>query len=190
MICIPNKKSKINDEEINIFISKYFDVIKEVVSHMPRGMTTIGAAVANCAIQYDKEKAISFIKNSKERIFQGKEDPVYHFYMWLHGLKGPKRKKHDSSTYEVALYACRNYCQGKKIKRLGKSKDNFIWNDEFEINEKKIKKEKIEEDDLVENFIKKLRSQNVSNKDFENMKGFIAAFQKKKKSSEKLIKSS
>jgi len=179
MICIPSKKTKATDEEINEFISKYINVIKEVVSYMPRGMTTVGAAVANCAIRYDKEKAIDFIKNSKERIFNGKEDPAYHFYMWLHGLRGPKRKKHDISTYEITLHACRNYCFGKKIKRLGKSKDNFTWNEKFEINEKKNKKDSIDKE-LVNEFIEKLRSNDFSNKEAENMRNFIAAFVQKK----------
>jgi hypothetical protein len=163
MICIPNKISKVSDEDIFDFISKYKEIISDVVNYMPRGMTTVGAAVARCAIQYDKEKAINFIKNSKERIFQGKEDPVYHFYLWLHGFKGPKRKKHDISTYEITFYACRCYCLEKKIKRLGRAKDNVPWNKNWEI---KKKYEKKIDEDIVFEFIKKLKEKNISTNDF------------------------
>jgi hypothetical protein len=166
---------KINDEEINEFISKYSDIISEVVSYMPRGMTSIGAAVANCAIHYDRDKAINFIKNAKDRIFQGKEDPVYHFYMWLHGIKGPKRKKHDISTYEVTLYACKNYCLGKKIKRLDRVKGNFSWNENFEVKKKEVKT--MSDQDLVEEFIDQIRNNNFSSNE---LKSFMAALCQRK----------
>lgn len=132
MICISDKSSKTNEDEVNDFIKKHKDIIQNVVENMPRGMTTIGAAVGKCAIKYGPEKAFEFLRNSKDAIFNGKEDPVYHFYLWLHGLKGPKRKKHDISTYEVALYACKQYCMGKKIKRLNRAKD-FEWISKWKI---------------------------------------------------------
>ena len=106
------------DNEIEKFLEVHGDLVERVVELMPRGMSSIGAAVAKCAIKYDRERAISFLQNSKDGIFEGKDDPVYHFYMWLHGLKGPKRKRQDISTHEVALYACKQYCLGKKVKRL------------------------------------------------------------------------
>jgi hypothetical protein len=181
MICIPNKENKVTDKEIENFISKYREIIDNVISCMPRGMSNVGAAVAKCAIQFDKDKAISFLRNSKERIFQGKEDPVYHFHLWLLGLKGPKRKKHDVSTYEITFYACKNYCLGKKIKRLYQFKDNSNWNDQFEIVKKNDNidqpKKELQDFEFVAEFIKKLEAQNISANDF------IAALQKKKKSS-------
>lgn len=127
-----NKKTvEFSNNDIGEFLEKYKEFIEPVVKYMPRGMTTIGAAVAKCAIKYDKNKAFEFLKNNKDGIFNGKDDPVYHFYMWMHGLKGPKRKKHDISTYQIALYACKQYCLGKKIKRLDKIKDIFEWNDNW-----------------------------------------------------------
>jgi hypothetical protein len=115
------------DNEIEKFLEVHGDLVERVVELMPRGMSSIGAAVAKCAIKYDRERAISFLRNSKDGIFDGKDDPVYHFYMWLHGLKGPKRKRQDISTHEVALYACKQYCLGKKVKRLDRIKDIFKW---------------------------------------------------------------
>ncbi|NBT57856.1 hypothetical protein EBT16_03630 [bacterium] len=115
------------DNEIEKFLEVHGDLVERVVELMPRGMSSIGAAVAKCAIKYDRERAISFLRNSKDGIFEGKDDPVYHFYMWLHGLKGPKRKRQDVSTHEVALYACKQYCLGKKVKRLDRVKDIFKW---------------------------------------------------------------
>ena len=171
-------KKNVNEEEIKIFTEENFDLIKEIVSHMPRGMTSIGAAVAKCALLYDKQKAINFLKNSKERIFQGKEDPVYHFHLWLHGLKGPKRKKHDVSTYQITFYACKNYCMGNKIKRLRSAKEPTTQK-----KESKIPKDS----DVVEEFMNKIKNQEISAND---LRGFIAAFQKKKKPSSNFIKSS
>jgi len=113
------------DEDVEKFLGVHGDLLERVVELMPRGMSSIGAAVTKCAIRYDRERAISFLQNSKDGMFEGKDDPVYHFYMWLHGLKGPKRKRHDVSTHEVALYACKQYCLGKKVKRLDRIKD--IW---------------------------------------------------------------
>lgn len=115
------------DNEIEKFLEVHGDIVERVVKLMPRGMSSIGAAVAKCAIKYDQERAISFLRNSKDGIFEGKDDPVYHFYMWLHGLKGPKRKRQDISTHEVALYACKQYCLGKKVKRLDRIKDILKW---------------------------------------------------------------
>lgn len=132
MICISNKSQKISDDEVEEFIKKHKVIICDVLEVMPRGMTSIGAAVGKCAIKYGPDKAIEFLRNSKNAIFNGKEDPVYHFYLWLHGLRGPKRKKHDISTYEVALYACKQYCMGKKIKRLNRAKD-FGWASKWKI---------------------------------------------------------
>lgn len=126
MMCV-TKKSEISDQDVAIFMNKYDEVIESVYEFMPRGMTTVAAAVGKCAIKYGPERAIRFLKNFKEGIFEGKDDPVYHFWMWLHGLKGPKRKKHDISTYEITLYACKQYCLGKKIKRLDRSKEIFDW---------------------------------------------------------------
>jgi hypothetical protein len=48
-------------------------------------------------------------------------------------MGGPKRKKNDISTYEVALYACKNYCLGKKIKGLRRSKDIFEWGKDWTV---------------------------------------------------------
>lgn len=107
------------------FLETHGDLVEQIVKFMPRGMSSIGAAVAKCAIKYDRERALVFLKNSKDGIFDGKDDPVYHFYMWLHGIKGPKRKRHDPSTHEVAMYACKQYCLGKRIKRLERSKETF-----------------------------------------------------------------
>lgn len=127
-----NKKTvEFDDDDIENFINKYHKIIDEIVKYMPRGMTSVGAAVAKCALKYDNEKALEFLKNSKDGIFKGKEDPVYHFYMWIHGLKGPKRKKHDISTYEITAYACKQYCVGKKIKRLDRIKDVFKWSEDW-----------------------------------------------------------
>jgi hypothetical protein len=128
MIAKSNKKN-IEEIEIEKFIERYKDIISLVIKYMPRGMTSIGAAVANCAIKYNKELAIKFLKNSKEELFNGKDDPVYHFYLWLHGIKGPKRKKNDISTREITMYACKQYCLGNKIKRLYRSKDTINWLD-------------------------------------------------------------
>lgn len=133
MMCITNKAAKIIDEDVEKFIGKYKDIIESVGEYMPRGMSTIGAAVGKCAVKYDPARAIQFLKNSKEGMFEGKDDPVYHFYMWLHGIKGPKRKKHDISTYEVTLYACKQYCLGKKIKRLDRTKDIFRWAEDWTV---------------------------------------------------------
>lgn len=115
------------DQEIDKFLEVHGGLVERIVELMPRGMSSIGAAVTKCAIRYDRERAISFLQNSKDGIFEGKDDPVYHFYMWLHGLKGPKRKRQDISTHEVALYACKQYCLGKKVKRLDRIKDIFKW---------------------------------------------------------------
>lgn len=131
MISISDKSAKISDDEVENFINKYKEVIDLVIQFMPRGMNTIGAAAGQCALRYDAERAIQFLKNSKLGIFEGKEDPAYHFYLWLRGLRGPKRKKHDISTYEVALYACKQYCLKKKIKRLNRSKDTFKWTENW-----------------------------------------------------------
>lgn len=180
----PNKTKKLNEEQIKIFFQKYEEIINDVIKYMPRGMTTVGAAVGRCALLYDKEKAIGFIKNSKEGIFQGKEDPVYHFFLWLRGLKGPKRKKHDISTYEITFYACKNYCASKKIKRLDRARDMFNWNENWEITNKKELKSN---EEIVAEFINNLREKNITTKDL------IAALmvqEKKKKSSSNLIKSS
>lgn len=117
-----------SDNDLESFLSTYGGLIDKIVCHMPRGMSSIGAAVANCAIKYDYDRALKFIENSKNGIFEGKEDPVYHFYMWLHGIKGPKRKKHDVSTYEVTMYACKQYCLGKKVRRLDRIKETLNWN--------------------------------------------------------------
>ena len=108
---------------IENFIETHENLLRQVVELMPRGMSSIGAAVAKCAIKYDRERAMSFLQKSKDGIFEGKEDPVYHFYMWLHGIKGPKRKRNDISTHEITLYACKQYCLGKKVKRLDRIKD-------------------------------------------------------------------
>lgn len=115
------------DQEVDKFLEVHGELVERIVELMPRGMSSIGAAVTKCAIRYDRERAISFLQNSKDGIFDGKDDPVYHFYMWLHGLKGPKRKRQDISTHEVALYACKQYCLGKKVKRLDRIKDIFKW---------------------------------------------------------------
>ncbi len=128
-----SNKNNIEEKEIEKFIEKYKEIIDLAIKYMPRGMTSIGAAVANCAIKYDKELAIRFLKNSKEELFNGKEDPVYHFYLWLHGIKGPKRKKNDISTHEITMYACKQYCLGNKIKRLYRSKDTLKLTDLKEI---------------------------------------------------------
>lgn len=120
-------KSKIDEKEVEDFVKKHKEVITPVLEYMPRGMTSIGAAVGKCAIKYDVERAIQFLKNSKYGIFEGKEDPVYHFFLWLKGIKGPKRKKSDISTHEIAFYACKQYCLGKKIKRLERSKEAIKW---------------------------------------------------------------
>jgi hypothetical protein len=122
------------DEKVENFLGVHGDLIGQIVELMPRGMSSIGAAVAKCAIKYDRERAISFLRNSKEGMFEGKDDPVYHFYMWLHGLKGPKRKRQDISTHEVALYACKQYCLKKKVKRLDRTKDIFKWTDGWVIS--------------------------------------------------------
>jgi hypothetical protein len=127
MMLVSNKGAKLDDAEVEAFIEKYKDIIDSVMEHMPRGMNSIGAAAGKCAIKYGPERAIGFMKRAKEGIFEGKDDPVYHFYLWLRGLKGPKRKKNDISTYEISLYACKQYCMGKKIKRLDRSKDIFSW---------------------------------------------------------------
>jgi hypothetical protein len=133
---VANKKNiNFSENDIENFIEKYKDTIDSVVKYMPRGMTTVGAAVAKCALKYDKNKALEFLKNFKDEIFAGKEDPVYHFYMWIHGVKGPKRKKHDISTFEITAYACKQYCIGKKIKRLDRIKDVFKWADNWVIQD-------------------------------------------------------
>lgn len=172
MICIPNKTKKIEDNDIEEFILKHKKIIDDVIQYMPRGMSTVGAAVAKCAIQYDQDRAINFLKNSKDKIFQGKEDPVYHFYLWLHGLKGPKRKKNDISTYEITYYACKQYCLNKKIKRLSKSKDNMSWQKDWTLKSNS----KSPDYDIVSEFITKLKEQNISTNDF------IAALKKQEKS--------
>ncbi len=185
MMYAPNKTKKIAEDEIKNFFEKYKEIIEDVVKYMPRGMTTVGAAVGRCALLYDKEKAINFIKNSKEGIFQGKEDPVYHFFLWLRGLKGPKRKKHDISTYEITFCACKNYCTDKRIKRLDRYKDSLDWSENWEV--KKSKKNESESNEkIVAEFIKNIREKNIPTKDL------IAALmvQEKKKSSSNLIKSS
>lgn len=185
MMYAPNKTKQISEDEIKNFFEKYKEIIEDVVKYMPRGMTTVGAAVGRCALLYDKEKAINFIKNSKEGIFQGKEDPVYHFFLWLRGLKGPKRKKHDISTYEITFCACKNYCTGKRIKRLDRYKDSLDWSENWEV--KKSKKNESENNEkIVAEFIKNIRKKNIPTKDL------IAALmvQEKKKSSSNLIKSS
>jgi uncharacterized protein YoaH (UPF0181 family) len=122
------------EEEIEKFLGIYGGLVEQVVEFMPRGMSSIGAAVAKCAIKYDRERAIAFLRNSKDGMFEGKDDPAYHFYMWLHGLKGPKRKRQDISTYEVALYACKQYCLGKKVKRLDRIKEVFKWSDNWTVS--------------------------------------------------------
>lgn len=186
MMYLPDKTRKINEEDVSNFFEKYKEIIEEIVKYMPRGMTTVGAAVGRCALLYDKEKAIDFIKNSKEGIFQGKEDPVYHFFLWIRGLKGPKRKKHDISTYEITFCACKNYCADKKIKRLDRYKDTSGWNGDWEVKSKKNKKDSEDNEKIVAEFIKNLREKNIPTKDL------IAALmvQEKKKSSSNLIKSS
>lgn len=137
MMFISNKSAKINDTDVDRFTKKYHDIIESVSGSMPRGMTTVAAAVGKCAVKYGPERALKFLKNFKDGVFEGKDDPVYHFWMWIHGLKGPKRKKHDISTYEITLYACKQYCMGKKIKRLERSKDIFDWTNDWKENQKK-----------------------------------------------------
>ena len=132
MMCISNKGLKISEKEVEKFMNKY-EIINDITKYMPRGMSSIGAAVGKCAIKYDQERAIQFLQHAKEGIFEGREDPVYHFYMWLKGVAGPKRKKNDISTYEVALYACKNYCLKKKIKGLRRSKDIFQWSENWSV---------------------------------------------------------
>jgi len=132
MMCVSNKGMKLADNEVEKFIKDH-EILGEIVKYMPRGMSSIGAAVGKCAIMYDQNKALEFLKNAKDANFNGKEDPVYHFYLWLKGMGGPKRKKNDISTYEVALYACKNYCLGKKIKGLRRSKDIFEWGKDWTV---------------------------------------------------------
>lgn len=127
MLNISDKSNKIQETEVEDFLNKYKSIILTVTEYMPRGMTSIGAAVGKCAIKYDADRAIQFLKNSKYGIFEGKEDPAYHFSLWLHGIRGPKRKKCDISTHEIAFYACKQYCLGKKIKRLERSKEALKW---------------------------------------------------------------
>lgn len=54
------------DNEIEKFLEVHGDLVERVVELMPRGMSSIGAAVAKCAIKYDRERAISFLQNSKD----------------------------------------------------------------------------------------------------------------------------
>lgn len=134
IMSVYNKSKKIEEEEINNFIQNY-EVINEIVENMPRGMSNVGAAVGKCAIKYGNEKAISFLKTLKNKNFKGKDDPAYLFYMWINGVLGPKRKKNDISTYEITMYACKNYCMDKKIKSLRKSKDIFNWTSDWKVSD-------------------------------------------------------
>ena len=123
------------EEQREEFRERYRSLIEEIVPVLPRGMSSVGAAVAKCAIRYGKEEAIEFAKNVKEMWFNGKNDPCHRYYMWLHGLhRGKGRDKKDRvAVYQMTVTACRAFCTGRTLTALKPAtKDVFSWSDDWQ----------------------------------------------------------
>lgn len=124
-------------DEIEAFKLRHKALLEELIPHLPRGMSAVGAAIAKCAIKYDKARAIEFAQHVKEGFFQGKRDPVWHYYRWLNGLeRGQARVKRDQAqTFYMTLAACRAYCENRQLSDLTPAKqDIFEWNEKWEYN--------------------------------------------------------
>lgn len=118
---------KIRDE----FKERYRTLIERIIPELPRGMSSVGAAIAKCAIRYDEERAIQFAHNVKEMLFQGKNDPCHRYYLWLHGKS--RTKKDKVAVYWTTLTACRAYCQNRTLTDLrAATKDAFEWDENWE----------------------------------------------------------
>jgi len=123
---------KATPEEIQRFTEQHRALIQEVLPYVPRGFSTIGAVVCKCAIEFDKARAIEFLANFKESLFQGREDPVFLFRKWFDGRT--RVKKDRIRTYQVTLAACRAYCNQRQVKELRPawaSKDAFEWDNDW-----------------------------------------------------------
>lgn len=125
-----NSNRRPSPEEQEEFRERYKPLLEEIIPEIPRGMSSVGAAIAKCAIRYGKAPAIQFAKNVKNMMFQGKNDPCHRYYLWLHGKN---RSKQDAVTsYRVTLTACQAFCEGRQLTRLRpSSKDIFQWSAEW-----------------------------------------------------------
>lgn len=114
------------------FEEKYKSLIGEIIPHLPRGGSSIGAVVAKCAIKYGKEKAIEFAEAVKNANFNGEDDPAHLF--WRATNSGHKRDAVE--LYCITVTAARAYCRGKTLAfdhGLRKSKsDIFDWDENWE----------------------------------------------------------
>ena len=114
------------------FENKYMPLIEEILPHLPRGGSSIGAVITKCAIKYGKDKAIQFAKTVKTADFNGEDDPAHLFWRTING----GRKKDAVELYRITVTAARAYCQNKTLSfghGLRKStSDIFDWDENWE----------------------------------------------------------
>lgn len=112
-------------EQKKQFEEDHKELLSELIPLLSQTNSSIGAAAACCALRFGKERPLEFLKNLKERTFQGKQDPVYLFFMWF---KTKKVKNKGAITYAYALKACRAYCEHRTLTHLRPAKvPLFAW---------------------------------------------------------------
>jgi len=124
----------IPEHEFDLFVSKYRDLIETLLPYMPDDLAAIDAALVKCAIAHNPKKVMEFCDNSKKLIFNGKNDPAFHFHHW--GFTGKKRGPRPTNksvvTYSTALNLCSAYCEGRTLIKIRPLKiDLFEWDDNY-----------------------------------------------------------
>ena len=119
---------RVTVEDVDVFLSKHRYLIEDIIPHIPRGMSSLGAAVCKCAIFYNKRRTIEFLQNFRAYLFTGDKDPVFLFHRWFYS-KHRKIKDH-AATYGLTLRACRAWCEYRELTELRSRelKDIFEWN--------------------------------------------------------------
>jgi hypothetical protein len=126
---------RIAGQDVDAFLAKHRSIIEGVFPHVPRGFSSIGAAVCKCALYYNKRRAIEFLQNFRSYLFDGENDPVFLFHRWFHSKTRPK--KDHLITYGITLRACKAFCEHREITELRISKgpkDIFEWDDNWDIS--------------------------------------------------------
>ena len=131
---------KATPEEIEQFTQRYLKLIEEIFPHIPRDFNIIGAVVCKCALKYDKKRAIEFLTNFRDSLFQGREDPVFLFRRWFDSKH--RRIRDREQLYKTTLMACRAFCEHREFKEIRSriTRDLFEWDADWDYPESKSKK--------------------------------------------------
>jgi hypothetical protein len=127
------------------FLADNREMIEKLLPLLPRGSGAIGAAIAKCALRYDKDRAFEFAKKVKDGMFEGKTDPVFLLWRWLNGKKNSRKKTKREKTidiYRMTATACVAYCECRILTDIRpKETDIFEWDKYWQVPEKYRRKD-------------------------------------------------